>query len=183
MVTSISFEGVEWRELTYHPNYFVSELGNIARLKNGKMLLRKLKKDKEGYMRVNLYLDSSYKYYLVHRLVARMFIPNLEDKPHVNHKNGIRHDNRVENLEWVTVSENHFHSFKFLGRKSIGPKHTGKDHPLSRPVVGTNLVTGATIRFSGVNEAGRHGFTFQSIYKVCHGKMKQHKGFSWKYEV
>lgn len=58
-----------------------------------------------------------------HRIVAYCFMPNPTNKPQVNHKNGIKHDNRASNLEWVTCSENHIHNFRVLGRKT----NLGKD--------------------------------------------------------
>lgn len=73
-----------------------------------------------GYEYVDLYFSQRKEYWLVHRLVAKLFIPNPSNLPQVNHKNGIRSDNRVENLEWVTCSENHIHALYELNsnRKS-----------------------------------------------------------------
>ena len=71
----------------------------------------------EGYKIITLSKNSKQKTYRVHRLVAQQFLPNPENKPDINHKNGIREDNRVENLEWVTNLENQRHSWSQLGRK------------------------------------------------------------------
>ena len=99
----------------------VSDDGNIYSLdklkvrKNGRYDNRRGKKlspkiDKYGYEKVSLTNNGKRKEYSVHRLVAMAFIPNLENKPTINHKNGIKTDNRIENLEWATHKEQTRHA-------------------------------------------------------------------------
>lgn len=71
----------------------------------------------KGYLQVQLSKAGKQATLKSHRLVATAFVENLEKKPHINHKNGIKTDNRAENLEWCTISENLKHAFK-LGLKS-----------------------------------------------------------------
>lgn len=81
-----------------------------------------------GYEQVGLSVNGIYKDIKVHRAVALAFLPNPDNKPQVNHKNGIRNDNRLENLEWVTCSENHRHAFDVLGKKA-SKAMLGKPNP------------------------------------------------------
>jgi len=74
--------------------------------------IMKQKSERNGYRRIKLCNNGNFKTLLVHRIVASSFLKNPEIKKTVNHKNGIRHDNRIENLEWTTNSENQIHSFK-----------------------------------------------------------------------
>lgn len=97
-------------------DYFITEEGNVFSKKQGK--LKQLKGEKlNGYLRVKLYSLNFSKKILVHRLVGVEFIPNPENKPFINHKNGVKWDNRVENLEWCTYSENLLHAYSVLKRK------------------------------------------------------------------
>lgn len=80
-----------------------------------------LTKDKYGYLRVKLAKNGKIKLCQVHRLVAEAFIANEMNKPQVNHINGIKTDNNVNNLEWVTNSENQQHSRRVL-KNLVGHK-------------------------------------------------------------
>ena len=113
-----------WKDIRgYEGLYQVSSLGKVKSCE--KMIfhfrggLRKLKEkerklvfDSDGYLVVDLYKEGKGKMNKVHRLVATAFIENTQNKKCVNHKNGIKSDNKVENLEWCTNSENQIHAFE-----------------------------------------------------------------------
>ena len=123
----------EWKIINNFPKYAVSNLGNVKTLfwqnnVNGKLYPREkiltAIKRKDGYLKVNLHNDE-YKSRgkgcecLVHRLVAEAFILNPMDFTEVNHKDGDKTNNCVDNLEWCSRQQNVLHSYKLGLRKSI----------------------------------------------------------------
>jgi hypothetical protein len=99
-----------WKTIKEFEDYQVSTLGNIRSLKFGKERILKKNINSSGYFCCNISINVSKSFYL-HRLIAESFIYNPENKKEINHINGIKTDNRIENLEWCTRSENMKHAY------------------------------------------------------------------------
>lgn len=141
---------IEWRACQIDNRYLVSNHGDIVGL-SGKKL--KPWKDKDGYKKIRIGGREGKSFFL-HRMIALTFIPSINGKSIVNHKNGIKSDNRVENLEWVNASENILHAIS-IGKKKI---HKGSKN-------GKFKINAAI--FGAVNFLVSEGYTFSRIAKEC----------------
>lgn len=120
-----------WKDiLNYESLYQISNLGNVKSLNrvtrhdhNLKERILKCRLDSKGYFYVSLCKNATIKNFRVHRLVAIMFITNPKNKPEINHKDGVKINNEVSNLEWVTSSENMQHKSIILGKHTNGIKN------------------------------------------------------------
>lgn len=94
-----------WKKIKQCKNYSVNTVGDVRNDKTG-MLKRPYKDSKNGYLYVDLWENNKPKKIAVHRLLAEAFLPNVENKPCVYHKDGNRCNNSIDNLRWATYSEN-----------------------------------------------------------------------------
>lgn len=168
-----------WKSINGLDGYEVSNMGRfrsldrMVSLGKGKgerfqkgTLLKPWVAKNTGYLQV----DCSGKRVIAHRAVATSFCDGYLDGLEVNHRNGVRSDNRAENLEWVTPSENLKHSFNNLNRNKY-----------VTPVIATSLMTGEEFYFESMESAKKVGFTKSGICNCVKGKKKTHKGHSWRY--
>lgn len=136
-----------------------------------------LRANANGYIQIGLRKNDRQKQFVVHRIVANTFIENPLNKPTVNHINGIKTDNRIENLEWNTQSENIKHSFK-MGLSSI-PKgiHSPHSIPLSQFTKDGTLVR----HWGSAKEIARETDYDQSAISKCVREgTNMAYGFIWK---
>ena len=151
------------------PNYLVNKNGEIYSIK-GKVVPYKVKYkiDKYGYQIVALSNENGKKHIGVHRVVAITFLDNPMDLPEVNHKDGDKTNNKVENLEWCTAKENDAHA------RNSGLKNQEK------PIIAKNIETNETLTFKSVTEAGAFlGINKGTISKVLNGKRNQTHGYKF----
>lgn len=187
-----------WKDVMgYEGFYQISNLGRVKSLQRGhfvndkrgrfypriqkEIILRNLT-NSVGYVQVNLHKNGKCKIHSNHRLVATHFLPNLENKKQVNHKNGIKSDSRLENLEWCTASENGLHGYRVLGHIAWQKGNTGKNTPTAKQVIQKTLEGEVVKVWDCASDAVREfGFDSGSITRVCQGKSKYHKGYKWEY--
>ena len=112
-----------WKTIDEFSNHQVSNLGRVKSLNYAKQgyekILTPLKRG-DGRLMIGFRKNGKYTQRRIHRLVAKTFISNPENKPQINHKNGIVTDNRIENLEWCTQSENMKHAYLNGLKSNIG---------------------------------------------------------------
>lgn len=105
-----------WREFK-NLRVYASPNGAIYyNISNTDVYLEKVQTPKQDYKTISVNVKGFIKkQFLIHRVIGETFIPNIENKPYINHINGIKSDNRVENLEWCTPRENTYHAIDILG--------------------------------------------------------------------
>ena len=161
-----------WKRIENWERYEVSNLGRIRNAETGKEI--KTRSDKEGYRLVTFSINNVQSTKKVHRLVAAAFIPNDENKPQVNHKDGNRANNNAENLEWCTSSENHLHAYRELGR-------IAKNEKAGRPKKKVLCIETGEVYESAMAAARAIGGKQGPLSTVCRNERSSYMGKHWRY--
>ena len=156
-----------WKVSDLYPNYEVSDQREVRNAKTKKLL--SLKKKIRGYVYVHLHQDGKSKVVTVHRLIASAFIPNPNNLETVNHINYIKDDNRVENLEWMSYSEN-------SGNKN-------PDKIVRKQIEQLDLNGNILAEFDSISQAAKElQINRGNINQVCLGKLKTAGGYIFRYK-
>jgi len=214
-VTMQTRQKEEWKDIKgFEGLYQVSNLGQIKSLyftsnKTKKKYRRdkilKQQKDKQGYMTIRLSYFGKDKTYKTHRLVAKTFIPNIENKLEINHIDGNKANNIVSNLEWTTRSENQKHAYKYglqtqtekmkrhsveMGKTygKINGSKTGKDNikkaiEAKKIKVNQYSLNGRLLKtWDSMSEAARNTGAYKSNISYCIKRKKGSAG-GYKWEI
>ena len=173
-----------WKDIVgYEGLYQVSNMGRVrskerifeskgtGRYKRNAQILS-LGKHSKGYLTVTLFKNGKYKRFLIHRLVAKSFLPRDIFKNQVNHIDGNKTNNNISNIEWCDSSENQIHRRDIL-KKKFAP---------GKPVIQIDNKGNNIREFESISQAAKStGIKSQNISCVCQGKNRQAGGFRWEF--
>ena len=192
-VTLLDLETIGYRDIVWYQwLYMVSPIWEVVSLHyRGHSRIKNLVPAIYigGYIRYWLFKEGRQKWILAHRLVAQAFLHNPDNKPQINHINGVRNDNRLENLEWCTSSENNKHKFVTLWYKNLfhSDKNPSTGYFGSMSSTGKKVLQydriGNFIKWWGsvIDASVWLWLGKTSISWCCRGKNKSAGWFIWKY--
>lgn len=167
-----------WKKSSINDNYIVSNTGRVRRYGSD---MDHSVRDHDGYFVTDLYENGQRSTQRVHRLIATEFVPNPDEKPEVNHKDGDKHNNAATNLEWVTKKENCRHAWdnglvtpsrSMLGRSNPNAGRKGKPFRIIETGEVFNTLKDCEEAINGNN---RH------INDCLRGRQETHRGFHFEY--
>ena len=188
----------KWKDIDeFKGLYQVSNLGNVrsldaiinckgannidSHIRKGRLL--KKYKGTTGYYYVNLSKDSKVKLSQVHILVAKAFIPNPEKYKLINHKDGNKLNNAVDNLEWCDYSHNIKEAYRIGLRKNKYKGKYGKEAQFSKPLLQFSIDGKFIKEWENASQVNRElGYCAENIRSVCKGRRKIANGYKWKYK-
>lgn len=176
-----------WKEIEGTSGaYLVSNLGRVKslnfRMQKGVEKVMTGGRDEKGYMTVTIAVLKGRKTQKIHRLVAKAFIPNPNNLPEVNHINGDKTNNCVDNLEWTTRKGNMAHANRTGAMKNARAElQKWNNTNWKIPVVATEIETGEEIRFASITEAAKNlGVADSKISACISGKRKTTGGYKFR---
>jgi hypothetical protein len=171
-----------WKSVIGYEGYY--EVSNYGSIRNSKLKILKPSIWGAGYRTIKLSKNNIKETFTLHRLIAIAFIPNPENKPTINHKDGIKLNNNINNLEWVTFSENNKHALCTGLRKSPWIGITGKDNPNSKSIQQFDKHNIFVREYSNAREANKiTGINYKHISDCCLNRRKTTGGFIWKFKT
>jgi hypothetical protein len=173
-----------WRPITGTKGFIeVSNMGRVRSLLRGAPRVLKTQTDNNGYHRIRVTIEREKMTYKVHREVAKAFLPNPESLPQVNHKDGNKDNNSVENLEWITNRDNAHHAIEHGLWDSVIEGSRKENERRKRSVIGYPIDGYCRYqRFESVAEAERF-IGSRHVCDVLKGKRNSVKGWIFRYEV
>ena len=166
-----------WKDIKNYEGLY--QVSNLGRIRNSNHIILKQYKNHKGYLITQLSKKGKHCTIIVHRIVAKAFIPNLDNKPQINHINCNKVDNRVENLEWVTNDENKLHAKQHNLCKSL----KGGENPRAKKVNQYDLNGNLIKQWDCINDITRNFKikTGSNISLCCKYKNLTAYGYIWRY--